>query len=190
MSAVVRALGPWVLLRRQAPEHEWWSIEGLTDGLYHADGTGGQRVTFGRGVVVSVGRGYYSKPDEKTGKVRLVQPDSALVEGAVAVYRGYLEKALQPFELDDPDLFFVHMDSIDGVEDDGDEEDLDAAGADGSEQIDETELEEASIGLSEETPEKGEPRIILGTTISKDHTTYSSKGGSALIAEIARKQGI
>lgn len=127
-AAKIRPLGCWMLLRAIPPKDEWWTIAGLTDGLFHADGTGEQRTTFGRAEVVAVGPGGFvedkgqreaNNEREKKGlkrKPKRLRPDPALKPGATAIFRGYLAEYMQPCPLDDPNLFFAHFLSVEGVE--------------------------------------------------------------------------
>ncbi len=130
----IRPLNGWILARRLKPQSDAWSLEGIADGIYRPDGLASQRVTNARAEVIAVSGDYNrtfvweegngweretnSQQSDPTLRRKLVriQMDPDIQPGAVIVYRGYLTHAINPFPLDDKDLFLINVDSVMGIE--------------------------------------------------------------------------
>jgi len=104
----LRAHGPWVLVKPEAPKK-------MTDsGLYIPDGNLYERLGHTVGLVVSVGKGYF---EEVNGKQKFVTPD--VEPGDRVVFRGHLKDANKV-----EGYCFMHLKDLVGVLGDGEELDL------------------------------------------------------------------
>lgn len=102
----IRPRGPWVLARLIKADE--WSA----GGVYLLDGNTEQRLGHCRAQVLAVGEGMRMKRDRLAPQE--VKP------GDVIIHRGFLSEANRPFELDERDLFLIHMKDIDAVDESGD----------------------------------------------------------------------
>lgn len=129
----IRPMNGWILARRLQPKADAWSLEGIKDGIYRPDGLASQRVTNARAEVVAVsgdyrrtfvweeGNGWQRETNSQQSDPHLqrkevvLKMDPDIQPGATIVYRGYLTHAINPFPLDDKDLFLINIDSVMGT---------------------------------------------------------------------------
>lgn len=118
----IRACGPWVYIRKVDPGDSY-SLDALGSGLYYSTGTGDQRRSAGRGLVVSAGPGCIAFEGEAPNVNRIphaedgefVEMPRDIVPGAIVAYRGYLEEANQVHQWLAQDYCFIHMTSLLGI---------------------------------------------------------------------------
>lgn len=80
----VKARGPWVLVKPEAPKNI------TKGGIYLPDGNLFERLGHIVGTVISVGKGYWEKP---VGKTKEVFIHSEVKPGDRVVFRGHLQDA-------------------------------------------------------------------------------------------------
>ena len=99
----VRAHGPWVLVIPEVPKKR------TSSGLYVPDGNLPERLGHVVARVVSVGKGYWEKP-EGSDKKRFIVAD--ISPGERAVFRGYLKNANK---VGNNGYCFMHLKDLIGV---------------------------------------------------------------------------